>query len=552
MRTARGAAVTLLVVAAAACGSPKPTAPPPGSAARPDLSASEPDAGAMTDAGVTADAASSDGAAADLAPGGDDAGGGPVVDPGPGGDFRGYADSAAAALQQQYDVATGLFPSTGWWNAANALTALIDYSLITQSTAYVGDIVNTFDKNKTSNFLNDYYDDEGWWALAWIRAYDLTHQAQYLDAAKTIFNDMSGGWDGTCNGGIWWSKAKTYKNAIANELFLEVSVRLHQRTPGDNGAGSFLEWAQREWQWFNNSGMINGDNLVNDGLTSGCVNNGQTAWTYNQGVLIGGLVDLASVSGDNSLVARASAIAQASMTKLVDGNGVLREPCEPSCGGDGPQFKGVLMRHLGELEARTGDATLRVFIEHNADWIWNANRNGQNQLGLSWSGPFDSADAARQSAALDALNAAVPFSAPQKNLALFMSASASASCAADQTPQRACDGALTTKWCAGATVGGYWLTIDLGALQPVGRVILRHASAGGENVAWNTRDFTLELVDAAGTATTVATVTGNTQGVTIHRFATAPAQKVRLTITAPQTDPMTVAARLYEMEVYSR
>jgi predicted alpha-1,6-mannanase (GH76 family) len=545
--TARLAALALIVVVAA-CGARKvtPPAPPPGAQARPDLAAPE------ADAGVPVDAAASDGAAADLAHAGDDAGSGPVVDPGPGGDFRGYADGAAAALQQLYDPATGLFPSTGWWNAANALTALIDYSLATQSTAYVGDIVNTFDKNKASNFLNDYYDDEGWWALAWIRAYDLTRQTQYLDAAKTIFSDMSGGWDSTCNGGIWWSKAKTYKNAIANELFLEVAVRLHQRSPGDGGAGSFLEWAQREWQWFNKSGMINGEDLVNDGLTSGCVNNGQTAWTYNQGVLIGGLVDLANVSGDNSLVARASAIAQASMHQLVDGNGVLREPCEPSCGGDGPQFKGVLMRHLGELEARTGDATLRVFLARNADWIWNANRNAQNQLGLGWSGPFDSADDWRAASALDALNAAVPFSAPQKNLALFMSATASASCAADQTADRAVDGALTTKWCAGASSGGYWLTIDLGAAQPVGRVILRHASAGGENVAWNTRDFALALIDGAGTATTVATVTGNTAGVTIHRFAAATAQKVRLTITAPQTDPMTVAARLYEMEVYSR
>src|SRR5262249_7677686 len=163
-------------------------------------------------------------------------------------------------------------------------------------------------------------DDEGWWALAWIRAYDLTRQTQYLDAAKTIFSDMSGGWDQTCNGGIWWSKARSYKNAIANELFLAVAVRLHPRTPGDGGAGGFLEWAQREWQWFNNSGMINAENLVNDGLNGSCVNNGSTAWTYNQGVLIGGLVDLAAVSGDSSLLLRANAIATASMTKLVDAN----------------------------------------------------------------------------------------------------------------------------------------------------------------------------------------------------------------------------------------
>jgi predicted alpha-1,6-mannanase (GH76 family) len=506
------------------------------------------DMAAEPDAGPPADLAPAP--ALDQAAGAD---GGSMIDPGPGGDFRAYADAAAAALQQLYSAATGLFPSTGWWNSANALTALIDYSIATQSTAYTGDIANTFDRNSSAKFLNDYYDDEGWWALAWLAAYDLTQQTRYLDAAKTIFADMAAGWDATCNGGIWWSKAKTYKNAIANELFLEVAIRLHQHTPNDSGAGSYLDWATREWSWFEKSGMINGSNLVNDGLTSSCANNGSTTWTYNQGVIIGGLVDLAGVTGDSSLMTRATAIAHASMTKLVDGNGVLREPCEPSCGGDGTQFKGILMRHLAELQAKSDDTRVRAFIAQNADWIWNASRNAQNQLGLSWSGPFDSADAARQSSALDALNAAIPFRAPEKNLALSKPATANGSCAPDQTGDKAFDGSLSTKWCAGATAGAYWLEIDLGAVVDVGRIILRHASAGGENAAWNTKDFTVALLDGAGVASTVAKVVGNTQGVTIHRVVTPiAARKVRLDISSAQTDPMTVAARIYEVEVFAR
>ncbi|HEX6835607.1 MAG TPA: glycoside hydrolase family 76 protein [Polyangia bacterium] len=530
-------ALRLLLLTAAACHGAAHAPSTVGDAADMEI-------GADSDAPADLAATSSD-----LAGGVD---GGLAIDPGPGGDFRAYADGAAAALQQLYSASTGLFPSTGWWNSANALTALIDYSIATQSSAYVGDIANTFDHNSSAKFLNDYYDDEGWWALAWIRAWDLTKQARYLDMAKTIFDDMAGGWDATCNGGIWWSKARTYKNAIANELFLEVAIRLHQRTPGDAGAGSYLDWATREWSWFDKSKMINGNDLVNDGLTAGCANNGGTTWTYNQGVIIGGLVDLAAVTNDAGLTARATAIARASTAKLVDGNGVLRESCEPSCGGDGPQFKGILMRHLAELQKSTGDAPLRRFLAANADWIWNADRNGQNQLGLSWRGPFDSADAARQSSALDALNAAIPFSAPEKNLALSKMATANGGCAAEQTAAHAFDGLVSTKWCAGATNGAYWLEVDLGAVVDVGRVIVRHASAGGENAAWNTRDFTLAIVDDLGAASTVAKVSGNTQGVTIHRFAPAAARKVRLDISSAQTDPMTVAARIYELEVFAR
>ena len=473
---------------------------------------------------------------------------GATVDQGPAGDFRGYATRAATALQGFYNSTTGLWNTTGWWNSANALTALIDFAIATNSNQYDATIAATFDHNRANNFLNNYYDDEGWWALAWIRAFDRTGDARYLDMAKTIFRDMTGGWDATCGGGLWWSKARTYKNAIPNELFLEVAVRLHARTPGDGGSGSFLEWAQREWQWFDGSGMINGNHLVNDGLGGNCRNNGGTTWTYNQGVLIGGLVDLSRAAGDAALLDRASAIAQASMTRLVDGYGVLREPCEPSCGGDGTQFKGIFMRHLGELQAATQSVAQRRFLAVNADWIWNADRNASDQLGLTWSGAFDAADAARQSSALDALVAAIPFSDPKPNLAARKAATANGSCTAAQTADHAFDGSLATKWCSGSADGTYWLEVDLGAPAAVGRVIVRHAAAGGENAAWNTRDFSLALDGAAA----VTTITGNTHAVTIHRFAPAMAQRIRLHITAPQTATTVVAARIYELEVYAR
>ena len=79
--------------------------------------------------------------------------------------------------------------------------------------------------------------------LAWIDAYDLTRNKDYLSMAESIFADMAASWDDTCGGGIWWSKDKDYKNAIANELFLSVAAHLVNRTAGSTRS-KYLELEQ--------------------------------------------------------------------------------------------------------------------------------------------------------------------------------------------------------------------------------------------------------------------------------------------------------------------
>ena len=132
------------------------------------------------------------------------------------------------------------------------------------------------------------------------------------------------------------------KNAIPNELFLLTAIRLHQRTPHDAGNGSYLDWALKEWMWFKNTGMINSENLVNDGLNKDCENDGKTTWTYNQGVILGGLTDLYKTTGDTNYLNQAMAIAHAAIATLVDANGVLQEFCgrRRLGGADAPEIKG--------------------------------------------------------------------------------------------------------------------------------------------------------------------------------------------------------------------
>lgn len=324
-------------------------------------------------------------------------------------DYNADDEQAAAALQSWYNINSGNWNSLGRWQWANAVDALENTYTRTNGMEYGYVMADTYDQNASGDFINDAgYDDEGWWALAWIRAYDLTGNNRYLSMAKTIFSDMAtNGWDTTtCGGGMWWNKAKTYKNAITNELFLTIAARLHQRTPGDGGSGSYLDWANKEWAWFSNSGMINSSHLINDGLTSSCTNNGQTTWTYNQGIILGGLTDLYKITGNLTYLNTAEAIANAAISALVSPAGILREPCEPSnCDGDQEQFKGLFMRNLAYLYDEDHQASYYQFLVANANSIWSNDADSSNQFGLVWSGPFDSASPAKQSSAMIPISA---------------------------------------------------------------------------------------------------------------------------------------------------
>ncbi len=321
-------------------------------------------------------------------------------------DFNAESATAAATLQQFYSK-KGLWHTAGWWNSANCVEALESVAAADNGQSYLPVLARTFKLNRHKNFLNDYYDDEGWWALAWIHAYDLTGQTKYLDQAKIIFNDLTNAWTAHCDGGLLWSKTHLYKNAIPNELFILTAVRLHQRTPEDHGAGSYLDWAIRDWNWFKNIGMVNPQGLVNDGLNRDCENNGRTTWTYNQGVIVGGLTDLYKATGDTNYLNEAGLIADATLALLVDDHGILQEPCEErGCGGgDLPQFKGIFVRYLSYLYDETHHPAYRNFLLTNACSVWANDRDASNHLGLRWTGPFDQADAVRHSSAMMAISA---------------------------------------------------------------------------------------------------------------------------------------------------
>ena len=325
-----------------------------------------------------------------------------------------FTKNAISALQECYNEETGLWETTNWWNAANALTGIIRYTAVTGDKTFEGVIENTFNKTKkftvpatdqhpkrtAENYINDYYDDEGWWALAWIEAFDLTGNKEYLEMAKTIFEDMKKGWDEKCGGGIYWKKGLPYKSAISNELFMLLGARLALR---DENKFYYEEWALKEWSWFSKTGMINELPLVQDGVKENCEAKGRH-YTYNQGVILAALIDLSKLTGDKQYTTLASNIALAAIHNMSTPEGILKGHPKKEEGADGVQFKGIFMRHLAYLFIQTGNTVFKEYILKNAESIKVAgSKEGTFLIGSQWEGPFDSANGGRQSSAIDAL-----------------------------------------------------------------------------------------------------------------------------------------------------
>lgn len=325
------------------------------------------------------------------------------------------AESAIQALQNDW-FSWGNWSGTAYWHQANLVEALSNYAGYTHDTTYNSAIAEFFlyqDTELISLLTSQSYDDVQWVALSWLRADDIAPSDSYLQRALTFYNYASTAWDSRCGGGLWWSGAKNYKNAITNELYIVDSMKLYEKT----GSQSYLNTAQNAWAWFAASGMINSSGLINDGLdTATCQNNGQTVWTYNQGVILGGLAKLSAATGDGSYVDQGAQIIDAVLSSsLVTSEGILQESCEPSesCDEDQYLFKGIFVRYLGYFlgQAKRPDlvAKYSAFLATNVASIWN-HAQSSNTFDNHWSGPFQGADAQTQGSALDALSTAVQLS----------------------------------------------------------------------------------------------------------------------------------------------
>lgn len=73
-----------------------------------------------------------------------------------------------------------------------------------------------------------------WYAITLIDLYDFgrknygLYYLQFFELGMEIFNWVAEKyWDNICGGGVYWNLGKTYKNAVTNELFIELGMKIY-------------------------------------------------------------------------------------------------------------------------------------------------------------------------------------------------------------------------------------------------------------------------------------------------------------------------------------
>jgi hypothetical protein len=188
------------------------------------------------------------------------------------------ADAAVSTLQQPAFFTAGVYPQALQWTSTTIGTFLIDFLTVTNlpnadASNYFNQFVQFYKKQPVFSLLFQQYDDQQWVVLTYLRAAIYSKTAapewtnRFLCRAKLFYNLARKGWDNkSCGGGMYWGPTSTYKNAVTTELFITASVMMYE----EYGTRSYLDAAIRGWVWFNASGMINAQGLVNDGLDGTC------------------------------------------------------------------------------------------------------------------------------------------------------------------------------------------------------------------------------------------------------------------------------------------
>jgi len=209
-----------------------------------------------------------------------------------------------------------------------------------------------------------WFDDNGWWGLAFMNAYRATGTRRYLkDAERALRYIARAGWDPRA-GGIWWNTHHPYKAGEALASGTLLAVLLYEQTH----SAFALAQARRFLSWADSSGFSPADRLY------AASNISPTPIDYIEGPLIYAQAALCRASSTQALCDRAEQLKSTALSRF----GYLLD--------FSPQYDAIYLQWMLALYALDGDRSLYTLAADNAR---NAQSRALDPEGLylrSWNG----------------------------------------------------------------------------------------------------------------------------------------------------------------------
>jgi predicted alpha-1,6-mannanase (GH76 family) len=280
-----------------------------------------------------------------------------------------------------------LFGTWHYWWQAHLLDCLVDAQLRDpqpERRTKINRQVRSHRLRNNFSWVNSYYDDMAWLALALERAARVAG-VERKRALPTLADQLVKAWVPEDGGGIPWRKQDQFFNAPANGPAGIFLARYPDR----------LKRAEQMGDWIDRTLIDPETHLVFDGIKSGSLVRAQ--YTYCQGAVLGLETELAARTGAEARGRHQARVHRlvAAVNEHMASSGVLKG----SGGGDGGLFAGVTARYLA-LMATTlpGDSAddvmardaARTLVLASAESAWDCR---QTVNGLPVFGPFWDRDA---------------------------------------------------------------------------------------------------------------------------------------------------------------
>jgi Glycosyl hydrolase family 76 len=193
--------------------------------------------------------------------------------------------------------------------------------------------------------VHTYFDDNGWWGIAFIDAYRATGDRRYLaDAARAFRFIVGAGWD-PASGGIWWDTHHGHKTAEPLAAAAYVGAVLYRATR----QASYLTQVRKLVTWADRRSWNARLRLYGRSDTDG------TVMDYVQGMMIGARLELCAATGARTECAKAEQLARASLEAF---------PAEANWS---PTADTIYLRFLLDLYRRDHDARWYAVAKRNAE-----------------------------------------------------------------------------------------------------------------------------------------------------------------------------------------